>query len=69
MPFVRPNTGNAFMQMLLIIKCSDSLFWYAHLIGHAVPLIREIDEGWLSREPTGHTNIVRREDAQVVIIK
>ena len=40
--------------------------WYSDLIGQLVPLIREIDEGWLSREPAGYTNIIKRGDARVV---
>lgn len=54
------------MKALKIIKCSDSLLWYAKLIGRTVEFIKEVDEGYLSREPAGYTNIVRREDAEVV---
>lgn len=54
------------MKAIRIIKCSDSLLWYAKLIGHTVAFIKEVDEGYLSREPAGYTNIVRREDAEVV---
>lgn len=51
---------------LLIKKCSDSMLWYRDLVGQKVPMIKEVDEGYLSREPAGYTNIVRREDAEVV---
>lgn len=51
---------------LLIKKCSDSMLWYRDLVGQTVPMIKEVDEGYLSREPAGYTNIVRREDAEVV---
>lgn len=54
------------MKAIKIIKCSDSLLWYAKLIGRTVEFIKEVDEGYLSREPAGYTNIVRREDAEVV---
>jgi predicted short-subunit dehydrogenase-like oxidoreductase (DUF2520 family) len=54
------------MKRLQIIKCSDPQMWYAGLVGKQVPLLREISEGYLSREPAGHTNIVKREDAQVI---
>lgn len=51
---------------LLIKKCSDSMLWYRDLVGQTVPMIKEVDEGYLSREPAGYTNIVRREDAEVL---
>ena len=51
---------------LLIKKCSDSMLWYRDLVGQTVPMIKEVDEGYLSREPAGYTNIVRREDAEVI---
>lgn len=54
------------VKKLRITKCSDSRMWYANLVGATVPLLREIPEGYLSREPDGYTNIVRREDAEVV---
>lgn len=54
------------MKAIKIINCSDSLLWYAKLIGRTVEFIKEVDEGYLSREPAGYTNIVRREDAEVV---
>lgn len=54
------------MAQLLIKKCSDPQMWYADLVGKEVPLLREDADGYWSREQAGHTNIVRREDAQVV---
>ncbi len=54
------------MKAIKIIKCSDSMLWYRDLVGQKVPMIKEVDEGYLSREPAGYTNIVRREDAEVV---
>lgn len=50
---------------LLIIKCSDSLMWYAGKVGQRVPYIRTIpSEGiHISREPAGYTNIVKMSDA------
>jgi len=56
------------MKKLKIIQCSDSMLWYANLVGQEVPLLKEVDEGWLSEEPDGYTNIVRRSDAQVIEI-
>lgn len=54
------------MKVLVIKKCSDPLLWYAGLIGQQVPLLRVETEGYLSREPTGYTNIVRKEDAEII---
>lgn len=54
------------MTRIRIEKCSDPQLWYADLVGQEVPYIREIDEGYLSREPAGYTNIVRREDGRVI---
>lgn len=51
--------------LLLIIGCTDPLMWYAHLVGHTVPLVRDLpaDGCWLSVEPAGLTNIVKHADA------
>ena len=49
-----------------IIKCSDSQLWYANLVGQCVELLWEDTDGYWSREPAGYTNLVRREDAQVM---
>lgn len=54
------------MKAIRIIKCSDSMLWYAKLIGKTVEFIREIDEGYLSREPSGYINIVRKKDAELI---
>jgi len=52
--------------MLKIITCSDSLMWYRDLVGQEVPLLREYDDCYMSREPTGFANIVRKQDAVIV---
>ncbi|MAN51201.1 MULTISPECIES: hypothetical protein [unclassified Marinimicrobium] len=54
------------MKAIYIEKCKDSQLWYWELVGETVPYIRDIDEGYLSREPAGYTNIVRREDGRVI---
>lgn len=54
------------MRALRIIKCSDSMLWYARLVGQVVELVREIDIGYYSREPAGYLNIVRRDDAEII---
>lgn len=50
---------------LIITGCHDPLMWYRNLIGKTVPLVRDLpsDQSWLSREPSGLTNIVRHRDA------
>lgn len=50
---------------IVITRCPDSLMWYAGKVGHIVPLVRDLpsDGSYLSREPSGLTNIVRHEDA------
>ena len=56
--------------MLLITSCSDPRMWYANMVGQLVPLMRfEGDDGWMSQEPGGHSNIVRKLDAEVVTIE
>lgn len=54
------------MRKLKLVGCSDPMMWYAGLVGQLVPLLREENDVYLSREPEGYTNIVRKADAQVV---
>lgn len=56
------------MKTLLITKCSNSLMWYRNLVGQVVPLVRYLHDErcWLSREPDGFVNIVRKTDAVVL---
>ena len=54
------------MRHLLITQCADDRLWYSRMVGHAVPLLTDLtaSEGvWLSREPSGYTNIVKQGDA------
>lgn len=53
---------------LIIVQCHDPLMWYRDLIGHVVPLVRDLpsEHSWLSREPSGLTNIVRYRDANPI---
>ena len=50
---------------LIITRCTDHLMWYRHLTGRVVPIVRDLpaEHCWLSREPSGLTNIVRYHDA------
>ena len=52
---------------LLIRQCPDPLMWYAGKIGKLVPLIRIDTDFYISREPNGYSNIVKKEDAEIVI--
>jgi len=51
---------------LKIIKSSDPHYWYTPLIGQTVPFLREYDDCYMSREPEGFANIVRKEDAEII---
>ncbi len=54
---------------LCIDKCSDPSLWYAGLVGRRVPLKR-VDRAsleYISREPSGFTNVVKFGDATVMV--
>lgn len=51
---------------LRITRCSDPLMWYARLVGQTVPLLGHWPEGFKSREPAGHVNLVKYWDAEIV---
>jgi hypothetical protein len=51
---------------LKILKSSNPLYWYTPLIGQIVPFLREYDDCYMSREPAGFANIVRKEDAEII---
>lgn len=53
------------MKEILILKCSDPQLWYSKLVGKKVPFLREYSDCFMSREPTGFANIVRKEDGKV----
>ena len=55
------------MKALKIISCCDSKMWYAEHVGDIVPLLRIYSDGeFLSREPAGYSNIIRKGDAEIV---
>jgi hypothetical protein len=54
------------VRSLKIIKSSDPHYWYTPLIGQMVPFLREYDDCYMSREPEGFANIVRKEDAEII---
>jgi hypothetical protein len=51
---------------LKITKCSDSKMWYASMVGKTVSYLREIDEGFLSWEPSGYVNIILKDDVELI---
>lgn len=57
------------MKMLYIENCSDGLMWYADKVGKFVPFVREESDCYLSREPAGYTNIVKKQDARIVHVE
>jgi hypothetical protein len=54
------------MKMLLIKSCHDSLMWYRDKVGEYVPYVRTFEDCHLSREPSGYTNVVKLQDAEIV---
>jgi hypothetical protein len=54
------------MKLLKIKKCSDPHLWYSGMIGESVPFLREFEDCYMSREPAGFSNVVRKEDAEVI---
>ena len=51
---------------LKIIKCSDSMRWYAGMVGELVPYLGDFMGEYKSREDSGCTNFVQYEDAEVI---
>lgn len=48
---------------LRIIRCPDPSMWYANMVGKVV-LCEMLDvDGWWAREPEGHINVIKFEDA------
>ena len=55
------------MKALLIVRCGDSLRWYAGLVGKQVPYLGDAGCGeYKSREPGGYVNFVQQADAEIV---
>jgi hypothetical protein len=52
------------VKLLRITGCTDPSMWYADKVGQLVPHEGEWPEGYKSREPAGHINVVRFEDAE-----
>lgn len=54
------------MKRLLITGCNDRNMWYSGLVGKEVPFLREEPDAFMSREPAGFVNFVRKADGQLV---
>ena len=54
------------MKVLRITNCSEPMLWYSSLVGKVVDFVRYIPEGYISRESSGLTNIVLKDDAHIV---
>jgi hypothetical protein len=57
------------MRKLRITGCSDSSMWYAGMVGQVVELLGADRREYLSREPAGYVNIVKKSDAEVVCLQ
>lgn len=49
-----------------ITGCTDPLMWYSDKVGETVPFLREEDGTYWSVEDEGFTNIVKKEDAEII---
>lgn len=57
------------MKAIKIKRCSDPMFWYRDLVGALVPFLREDTDFFISREPAGYSNIVRKTDCVVMDVE
>jgi hypothetical protein len=56
------------VDMLRIKHCSDPQRWYASLVGRNVPALGyDPVSGWKSKEPTGYTNFILKQDAERIV--
>ena len=51
-----------------ITGCTDHLMWYSDCIGQLAPYVAVYTDCYMSREPAGYTNIIKHEDAELVIV-
>lgn len=56
------------MKALKLINCSDAMMWYRDKVGETVSFVREYDDCYMSREPAGYLNIVKKQDAELIEI-
>lgn len=53
------------MKRITIIQCTDSMLWYAKMIGQEVEFLGEEDMMYWSRDRGGYKNIVWKKDARL----
>lgn len=54
------------MKKILIKQCNDPLMWYANKVGQEVVYLKEYGREYISREDSGLTNMILKEDAEIV---
>ena len=46
-----------------VIRCRDSMMWYSNHIGKTFPYLGQENDYYISREPGGLVNIIKKSDA------
>jgi len=54
------------MKALRLLNCSDPMMWYRDKVGDVVAFVREYEDCYMSREPAGYLNIVKKQDAELI---
>jgi len=54
------------MKALKLLNCSDQMMWYRDKVGEVVTFVREYEDCYMSREPAGYLNIVKKQDAEII---
>lgn len=49
-----------------IIKCNDSMMWYASFVGRSFPLLIESKDEYVVRAADGYSNIILKKDGCIV---
>mgnify|MGYP003641685972 FL=1 len=68
----KDNKSMKIVKTILIKRCSDSMKWYADLVGTEVPYIRTVPaypQGTVEyqcREPAGYINFVSMTDGTII---
>ena len=68
----KDNKSMKIVKTILIKRCSDSMKWYADLVGTEVPYIRTVPaypQGtveYQSRDPAGYSNFVSMTDGTII---
>jgi hypothetical protein len=42
------------------------MMWYRDKVGDVVAFVREYEDCYMSREPAGYLNIVKKQDAELI---